>query len=141
MRQRQFHRPAFRLVGCRRAAGIALWALSLVAPVLAQEGTSDNAPIALVRRAAEMRAAGYADSRGQAEAWILKAEAGACGPAVQSRSGRLREILASAEGVAQRAAGWLDTQAGKAASAYSQADKLARSVISTAENWSCEGAP
>ncbi len=141
MRQHHIGRFAVGFFGCLRAAGIALCALIVVAPALAQEGASENAPLSLVRRAAEMRAAGYADSRRQAEAWIVKAETGACGPAARSRAGRLREILESAEVLAQRAAGWLNTQAGKAASAYSQADKLARSVVSAAENWSCEGAP
>ncbi len=115
--------------------------LLLATPVAAAEGAVDNSPIALVRRAAEMRAAGYADARSQAEAWIRKAESGACGAAVRTRSPRLREILESAESLANRASASLETNAGKAASAYSQADKLARSVVSTAETWTCEATP
>lgn len=115
--------------------------LLLATSAPAAEEASDNSLMAFVRRAAEMRAAGYADVRSQAEAWILKAESGACGTAVRTRSPRLREILASAEYVASRASAWLETNAGKAASAYSQADKLARSVVSTAETWTCEATP
>lgn len=127
----------------RRAVALAAGVLAAATALAGDDGPAspEGSPLALVHRAADMRASGYSSARSRADAWIRKAESGACGITVKARSSRLREVLASAESLAETASGWRATNAGKAAAAYLKAEKIVQGVSDTAETWICEAAP
>lgn len=72
---------------------------------------------------------------------MRQAEAGHCGPVVQRRSAQYREIVASADETAAKAAATVDSNPGKAASAYVQADKILQRFLDAAGTWRCGEAP
>lgn len=121
--------------------------LACAVPPAAAAGTeaappaSENAPLRFVTRAAEMRADAFRASRAAAEDVMRQAEAGRCGAVVQRRSAQYREIVASADETAAKAAAAADSNPGKAASAYVQADKILQRLLDAAGTWRCGEAP
>lgn len=103
--------------------------------------SSENAPLRFVTRAAEMRAETFRTSRAAAESAMQQAEAGRCGDAVQRRTAQYREIVASADETAAKAAATLTTNPGKAASGYVQADKILQRFLDAAGLWRCGETP
>lgn len=102
---------------------------------------SENAPTRFVTRAAELRAEAFRASRAAAETAVERAEAGRCGAVVQRRSAQYREIVASADETAARAAAMMAANPGKAASGYVQADKILQRFLDSAATWRCSEAP
>jgi hypothetical protein len=103
--------------------------------------TSENAPLRFVTRAAEMRAEAFRASRAAAEDAMRRAEQGHCGTVVQRRSAQYREIVASADETAAKAAATVDSNPGKAASTYVQADKILQRFLDAAGTWRCGESP